>query len=383
MATTYADLVDHALYYLGGTADRAQAEPARLAVLAAYRELPARRTWSFLREVRRTTTNAPYSTGTVTYTHSTRTVTLTGGTFPDWAADGYSTLYLGDTPYPVAARPTTTTLTLTAGANPGADVSAESEYTLYTDTYPLPAGTLSIDAAVLNPNGTRLCYRQPADWPLLRRRNDGPGQPSDLAVSGVASPPGSGPALLLWPPPDARYQVDYLARRAPRPLRVDRRDDGTVTAASTTVTGVNTLFTAALVGSLIRVPADPSQPVTGPAGANPWAEERTVTAVASATSLTIDSAFDGTYSGTTYLISDPVDADWDVAGNYLLREVERQCRLVRRMEPTPLEDQHYQRALVDAKAADSRYTGRTAAGEGYAGPYRLSDHATRADVTEE
>jgi pilus assembly protein CpaC len=73
-------------------------------------------------------TNAPYSTGTIAYTQATRTVTLTGGTWPSWAQ--YGVLVIGNVLYRVAAKPTSTTLVLTAMSNPGVDVPAGAMFTL-------------------------------------------------------------------------------------------------------------------------------------------------------------------------------------------------------------------------------------------------------------
>lgn len=64
--------------------------------------------WNFLRPWAQITTNKPYSTGTISVTNST--VTLSGGTFPTWATDGW--LVYGGKYFEVSARGSGTSLTI-------------------------------------------------------------------------------------------------------------------------------------------------------------------------------------------------------------------------------------------------------------------------------
>lgn len=373
---TFSDLIDHALSYLGGSTDRSGSDRARRCVVQAYTELPTRHPWLFYQAIGRITTVASYTTGSIAYDHtggaSERLVTLTDGTWPAWAASGV--LVIADVPYEVDARVSDALLTLTSGTNPGADVAAGTSYTLYQDTYALPADFLVAYEATLDSVGYDLAYRPPSEWVRLRRSNAGPGKPRTWTFTGDGATAG-GMAARLWPPPDAVYAMDFLYRRRARRLVYDRREDGTASvAAGTTVTGANTSFTAGLVGSVIRVGADARAAVTGWDGDNPPAEERVVSEVASSTSLTVTEAFTRTLSGVRYVVSDPADVEQDVAGRYLLREVERQCRLLARMKANPGEDVEYQRALTEAREADSRYAGDRAAGAGGYPRYRLRDH---------
>lgn len=80
--------------------------------------------WSFLKPTTTITTIAPYDTGTVEV--ATTTCTLTGGTWPSWAAtDG--TLVIDGTEYTVVSRDSDTELTVSAEG----DIAAgESDWTL-------------------------------------------------------------------------------------------------------------------------------------------------------------------------------------------------------------------------------------------------------------
>lgn len=68
--TTLSDLVEHALDYLGGTADEQATRDCLRSVQQAYREVTNSRTWSYLYTHGRVITDAPYNLGTVAYIHS-------------------------------------------------------------------------------------------------------------------------------------------------------------------------------------------------------------------------------------------------------------------------------------------------------------------------
>lgn len=376
MYVTFADLLDHALGYLGGDAGVANSDRARRAVLAAYQELPQRHPWSAYQGVGRLVTNASYNTGAVEFDYtggsSELLVTLSDGTWPAWAADG--TLVIADVPYEVAERLSDTTLTLEPTTNPGEDVAAGTAYTLYRDTYAAPSDLLAGAEMVVDSVAWRLLYRRPADWAQLRRRNTGPAKPRAFTVTGDGATAG-GPAFRFWPPPDARYAIDFLYKRRPRAISIDRRDAGTVTttSGSATVTGAGTAFTAAMAGSVLRVGTSPTVKPTGAGGNDPAAFEGVIGEVASATSLTLTAAATATLSGRAHVVSDPADIDQDVQLRLLYRLIERQCRAMARMKELPEEDREYQRALAEAREADSRYAGRRAAGAEFLPGHRLAD----------
>lgn len=373
---TYQDLIDHALSYLGGDPGTANSDKARRAVLRAYEELPTRHSWTFFKGIGRVTTYPQYSTGTIAYDQTggvnERQVTLTGGTWPAWAAG--AVLVLSSVPYDVESRVSDTVITLTSGTNPGADVAAGATYSLYQDSYDLPADFLVAYQASLDTITSTLLYKRPDEWAAYRRRNVGPGKPLMWTFTGNGQPSGAMKARF-WPAPDAQYVVDFLYRRRARRLVLDRKEDGLVaTAGTTTVTGTNTLFTASMVGSVIRVGSTGGDALTGWDGANPPAEERVIDAVASATSLTVTTAFSNTVSGARYVVSDPADIEPDIHLRYLYREIERQARLAARMKSVSAEDAEYVRAMAEAKAADSRYDGPRAAGAEWLPRYRLRDY---------
>jgi hypothetical protein len=122
---TYADLIEFALDYLGGTPDSQALRDCRRSVLQAYRDLANAHPWSYLLTHGRVATRPPYMTGTIAYDHVggayDREVLLSGGTWPDWAGLG-THLRIGDVTYAVDERRGDTSITLLADLNPGADV---------------------------------------------------------------------------------------------------------------------------------------------------------------------------------------------------------------------------------------------------------------------
>jgi hypothetical protein len=181
-------------------------------------------------------------------------------------------------------------------------------------------------------------------------------------------------ALRLYPPPDAVYQADYIYQRQPRLLRTDDHSTGTVTttSGSASVTGSGTAWAARHVGTVFRVSRSAAKP-TGPAGANPAAFERIITAVSSATSITLDSTADESLSACGYLLSDPVDVEPGAMLVALLRAVEHQMAHARRMRDRQMSETAYTRALVLAREADSRNFTDERIGQGRWYRERLAD----------
>lgn len=374
MYLTFSDLLDYALAYLGGDAGRSNSDRARRAVQAAYQDLPGRHPWLFYLTHGRIVTNASYNTGTVVYDHtggtSERLMTLTGGTWPDWAASG--TVLIGDVPYEVDARLSDTEITLTSTANPGADLAATA-YTLYRDQYPVPSDMLTNYEVVVDAVARKLMYRRAAEWSQLRRFHLGPAKPDFFSFAGDGT---TGLLMLFWPPPDAAYSIDFLYKRAPRALAIDRKEAGTASIASgsATVTGTGSSFSSSMVGSVIRLSDSATVSPTGAGGNDPATFEGVIDSVASATSLTLTANAATTLTGVKYVISDPADIEQSTMQRLLYRLIERQCRMMTRMKELPEEAREFQVALAEAREMDSRYSGRQVAGA--EGPYhrRLADY---------
>lgn len=178
--------------------------------------------WSFLRPVADVTTTAPYATGTITVTAGV--VTLTGGTFPTWAADGV--LKVSNQYYSVASRDSDTQLTLDATS---ASVATAASYQLARPEIPLDA---AFDAVANDSDLTY--YPSPDTWhPPVKWRHDATirqlegnnpefDRPVFYSVRTVTfdATVGSRKVLAMYPTPDQAYTL-----RVPMILRPVLIDD--------------------------------------------------------------------------------------------------------------------------------------------------------------
>jgi len=177
--------------------------------------------WSFLRPVADVTTTAPYATGTITV--AAGVVTLTGGSFPSWAAAGV--LKVNNQYYSVASRGSGTQITLDSTS---VTIATASSYQLARPEIPLDA---TFDAVANDSDLTY--YPSPESWyPPVRRRHDSMirqlegsnaefDRPVFYSVRTSTFDPtvGSRKVLVLYPAPNAVYTL-----RVPmllRPVLID------------------------------------------------------------------------------------------------------------------------------------------------------------------
>src|SRR4051794_17925692 len=142
--TTFEDVIEHGTDYLGGNPSAQVKRDCVRAAEEAYRDLANAFTWKYLYTQGRVVTSAAIDSGSdessLTYTHTggayERMATLAGSTWPDWAGDAF--VRIGQVAYKVDERKSATVITFTETLNPGADLPAGTEFTLYRDTYLLP-----------------------------------------------------------------------------------------------------------------------------------------------------------------------------------------------------------------------------------------------------
>ncbi|TXG78458.1 hypothetical protein E6Q11_00945 [Candidatus Dojkabacteria bacterium] len=165
--------------------------------------------WSFLHPVADVVTTAPYATGTVTI--AAGVVTLTGGTFPSWAASGV--LQVNNQYYSVASRGSNTQITLDTTS---LTIATASSYQLARPEIPLDASFDSVS------NDSDLTYYpSPECWyPPVRWRHDSTirqlegsnpefDRPVFYSVRTSTFDPtvGSRKVLALYPAPDQVYTL--------------------------------------------------------------------------------------------------------------------------------------------------------------------------------
>jgi hypothetical protein len=299
---TYFDAVESLIVSSYGGPQDAEQRDIRTAIHRAYSELTTIRDWAWYHVHGRIVTDAPYSTGTITSAGTA--VTLTGGTFPPWAAQGY--LKVGEKIARVAARVSDTALTLDAVLTLKDDVT-DAPYQLYRTVYPLPADFRNMDEPSDEYNWWSGLYVTPDQAMKLERVSNTSGTPLHWTI--IKDPAGAGWAIKLMGYPIIRETIDFTYRRSARPLRFSGHEAsaraGTIARSGASVTGSGSSFVAAMIGSVLRV-GDTTNVPGSIESLTPWVSESFITDVATATALT--TAASGTVAATTkYLITDPMD----------------------------------------------------------------------------
>lgn len=349
---TNSDVIDELCDFQGcSTTDAATLRKIKRSIENAYREVANCRDWSYFLTRGRLNTVASYNTGTIAYTHSSRQVALTSGTWPSWAAFGL--IQIAGVEYRVVTRTSDSVLVLSVNHNPGADVDAGTTYDLYRDTYPLPVNWQSIGTVRDANNDYELTRMAPNEYVACRTVYVAPSQPTAFAIMGDPSYVGT-MCLRLYPPPDAIYQYDYMFKRYPRQFTTWQYDTGTVTTSGTSVTGTSTAWNSAMVGCVIRFASTGTDIPTGTHGARPYYQSRIIAGFSSTTGLTLDQALDAEVTGVGYEISDPIEIEAPSMYTAFLRRCEYELGIAMRRDDVPKLSQAYQEALTRAFEADHR-----------------------------
>jgi hypothetical protein len=320
---TYFDAVESLIVSSYGGPQDAEQRDIRTAIHRAYDELTTIRDWSYYHVHGRIILQAPYDNGSVT--SSGVTVTLTGGTWPSWAATG-AYLKVGEEICRVASRTSGSVIVLDAALSLKADITSQP-YTLYRTVYPLPADFRNLDEPSDEYNWWSGLYVTPDQAMKIERVSNSSGEPYHWTI--IKDPDSTGWAIKVIGYPTGTQTLDFTYRRTARPIRYSGHEaalrQGTIARTGAAVTGGGTAFAAAMVGSILRVGDTTNVP--GPIESlTPWVSEGKITAVGSATGLTTEDS--GTVaSSTKYLITDPIDiaphmhAAMDSACDYWLARI--------------------------------------------------------------
>lgn len=308
--TTYQDMYEHILDAFDIVdAPGRPSRNARRAVMNAYRDLPRITRWNYFDRRIVLNTVASQTTGTIAYTNSSRTVTLTGATFPTNAK--YYKIIISGVTYDIDAYVTSTTVTLGENSNPGADVAASTTYTLFRDTYELPNDFIRLRQVWDSEGNYRLRARTSDQQMTLGEvAYDTPGDPWFYTIMNSADRT-SGMAIVFTPPPSSAEAFTILYEAAPRDLRIQEYSSGTVSTSGTAVTLTDGVFPTHCAGSVIRFSENTTKPTSLAGGLsegdNQYYEERTILTRSSDTAAVIDSALTSDQSGVAYTVSDPID----------------------------------------------------------------------------
>jgi hypothetical protein len=300
---TYFDCVENLIVSSFGGPQDAEQRDIRTAVHRAYAELTTIRDWAWYHVHGRIITEEPYGTGAVT--SSGTSVTLTGGTWPAWAARG-AYLKVGEKIARVATRVSDTALTLDSVLSLKDNVT-DAPYQLYRTVYPLPSDFRNMDEPSDEYNWWSGLYITPDQAMKLERVSNTSGTPLHWTV--IKDPDANGWAIKLMGYPTERETIDFTYRRSARPLRYSGHEaaarQGTVTRVGQAVTGSGVAWVEGMLGSVIRFGTTADHP--GPIESlTPWVSESVITELAPPDIL--DTAASGAVAALTkYLITDPID----------------------------------------------------------------------------
>lgn len=301
---TYFDAVEHLITASSGGPQDAEQKDIRTALQRAYREVSTLKDWQYFQTHGRIVFN-PRWEGSVSYDADTLTITReTGDPFPLYAAS--CNLRINDSIVRISKRVGNNTLLVDPVVKFPYDLLSPTPAVLYQSLYPLPEDFRNIDTPADPNSGTYFTYVEPDIAMKLESTFDLQGPPNAWTV--VKDPYSSSWAIKVIGYPIIVQSLDFTYRRLPRGIRISGHEGsaraGTVTCSGTSVVGTGTAFTAAMVGSVIRFGTASSMP-DSLGSMSPYEAEAVITAVSSATGLTVDSPV--TATGAKYLVTDIVD----------------------------------------------------------------------------
>jgi len=360
---TYSDILEELDYFARYEGVGADQTLRRMCIQRAYRNIASAHDWSFLHANHRITVYAPDEFTTVSFdltggTYERQlTATTDGETWPDWAED--ACIRLGDPEIicDVEQKKSDTVLTLDAVMCPTADVSSTTG-TLFPRWYRLPNDFVSMDRPMDEDDWHLGVETDKGTIERLIRYETRTGNIERYAVGAPQDLYGA-MGLYLWPPTDEDETLDVPYRRRPRQLRYSGHEDeevaGTITATvgSATITGTGTSFNSAMVGSLLRIGPSTDYAPSGLEGKYPYVEQRSIIAVASTTSLTLDAVVTNSASAVKYRIVDPIDLDIAVYDAFVAC-AKMHLATALRMKGARYAAADYDTTLRKAKEADCR-----------------------------
>lgn len=318
MLLTAHDAQDTLMNYLGGNNSAEALHDVRSSINDALKELWGEHDWPYYQGQKALQLNEPYDTGTIAYNSTTQRFTLSGGTWPSWAE--YGTISIGTLNAKVAKRYSDTVIELEPGSGFIEDIAAGEEYTLYRNEYPLPDQVRKLAyVTVDNYTRTPMLYVPPIEF--NPPANIVAGTPRNFTVQKDRRIMG-GLSIVFWPVPRANRTVRFCYIRSPKPIKIWSYSAGTisVTANSTSVTGVGTAWDADMEESMLRISKNQTAP-TARIGNNPFSEEVIIDSVDSATALTCLPPTATLRTSVKYDISSVVDIDEEIMNSAFTQQM--------------------------------------------------------------
>lgn len=375
---TFQDAVERVLDTFDVSGGR-NLRQAKEAVLSVNRDLGGWHDWQWLMTDHWFRTSAAYDTGTIEYTASTRTATLTGGSWPSDAE--YGELVIDNLRYPIESVSGQDAV-LKSGPAPADDIAAGTSYRWVRTEYESPStirknldmvdrntstpwpvmyiresDAMYLDRTIWSRYTTTApdleltfpYFRQPRWWTVGR---------NDKYDSGFSI------KFAQVPLEERLYQATFW--RDPRRLKVYSVacSDLTVAADDTAVTSATSVFTSDHVGALLRFSSSATAPTPLQGGigtsnpVNPFAFQAVIESVASGTAAVLATAAPESAANVAGIISDPLDIDHELMLSMFLAAAEAAFAKRQRHEDWPNWDAVWRRELSQAKGSDNDFRKR-------------------------
>jgi len=348
---TAMDLQERLILMIGGKADDDSVTEIRTAIRQALRTVSAEHQWPYYHDYMHLTTSELYDTGDIAYVASTRTVTLTGGTFPTWAESGV--IIIDEKHVRVETRTSGTVLVVREDDAPVDNYTGEYtmyqyQYTLDTDYNIYKVGKIQVDQS------NWIEYVPPSLFETEIRRQwlTTGGRPRWFTISRDIANTGQN-LLSLWPYPTTELRCRFGFYRHPKDIKTWDYQTGTVnTVVSTAISGNDTAFNQNHAGCILRTYSDRINVPTSEDGRYPWIDQVVIKTVIDSTSLTAATSLTTVANDVAYCISDIIDCDNTAmyeAVTYCARwELAKLRRVDPKLQAVYFDD--YQRALYLAKS---------------------------------
>lgn len=357
---TVSDVMAHLCVAIGTPLSGTLEQQVRTAALNGWNRLFAIKSdWKWFHRLGTLQLNAAQTTGTVTFTESTRSLVLADATWPSNANEMH--VRLGNAWYPVDKRVSSTELTFFPNQHPATDLAAETTYHIQKIIYPLPVEVGDL-VQVINPGQTiALIQLSLAQTMEITNTFGIYGQPNAYALIADPKYPDR---WSLWMPTilttDTNLQYLYVQRR---PANVIYRESrGQVTLATGTATFTDSICRSSWEGAVLRISRNTEYP-TGPWGDMPVSDpilnqdmyEMKIVEYLTATTVRVTDLTNAVATAAPFVVSSHVDVKPGAMETLIQRLAEDQFGI--RPVGTHMEGVTSQRrvreAILDAATEDS------------------------------
>jgi hypothetical protein len=362
MILTAGDVVNRLIDFAGGQqGGDLLVNKCRRALQDAVRDFPTMYRWNWYKTLGRVNLTKSETTGTIAYDAATRVVTLTGSTFPTWAAG--SMIRVGQVVGRVLRRTDSTHVLMDPNYTFPAAIAAGSGFRIFQDAYQLPANFSAALTPMREDWWGGLRYVPATSWLWGIRGYDCTGVPVKFTiqprlVAGAVTPGGGGGfALYVSPYPNCDRTLDFMYYRVSRPVVYDIGVNvGTLStnADGLTCTFGVSQFVPSMVGSIIRITNSKNAPELK----GTVIHETTIATVPSGVSVTLTDACPlVNTSNLGFSVSDPIDVDTLSMGTCFQLMAMKSLAVETMSKGAAAVAASFNDAYNTAKAADARYAG--------------------------